>query len=134
MGGHIGELLEIGVGPQQVGGLGIEVLGLPGRHFLGNAGAFQRLGQLAAHRLDVGSHGTQVPRAGRLDAAAEVAAHHMTGGRPRRSSGRTTALCSTSASAADASRKTTRRVATVQSLMLRMLPRLALSFAAAASR
>ena len=80
MGGHIGELLEIGVGAQEVGCLGIEVLSLAGRHRLGSVGTFQCLGKLIAHRLDVRRHGPQILGAGRLDAVAEIAPHHMPGG------------------------------------------------------
>ncbi len=79
--GDVGELLELGVGAQQLRRLGVQVGGLPGGDFLGQAGVVQRRDQLAAHRLDVGGHRPQVGRAGHLDAVAEVAAHHAPGGR-----------------------------------------------------
>ena len=102
--GHVGELLELGVGPAQLGGLRVQVGGLAG----GNSCAAwrpRRGDQPAAHRLDVGGDRAQVGRAGDGDPVAVVTGRHPAGRARSRFSGRRTVWFRTTASAPAATRK-----------------------------
>ena len=138
MRGDVGELLQLSVGPHQLGGLLIEVSGLAGGELLGRAVPATADIKLLPHRLDVGRHGPQVGQAGHSPRCAGRKSPFTTlaGGGPQPVQRLQHRLPQDRirASRIAAIRTITGMVVNVQLLMVRTRPMLALSWASRSAR